>query len=159
MATPDSTRTIGEAVWPADRETVVGLFRAYAASLDVDLCFQDFDAELATLPGKYARPDGAVFLARADGAAAAVGCYRRFGDGCEMKRLFVRPGYRGLGLGRVLAQRLIGEARAAGHSFMVLDSLAGMRTAQALYGSLGFVTVPAYYDNPLPDTVYMRLDF
>ena len=159
MAALDSTIVIAEAVWPTDRESVAALLRAYAASLDVDLCFQDFDTELAMLPGKYARPDGAVFLARVAGGAVAVGCYRRFGHGCEMKRLFVRPDYHGRGLGRVLAQRLMTEARAAGHSFMVLDSLASMRAAQALYRSLGFVTVPPYYDNPLPDTVYMRLDF
>jgi len=149
---------LSAAVWPDDRAIVQALFREYAGSLAVDLCFQNFDDELANLPGKYDQPGGVVLLAHVDHAAAAVGCYRPLASGCEMKRLYVRPEFRGLGLGRRLAAHLIENARDAGHAFMVLDSLASMVEAQALYRSIGFRTVPPYYDNPLPDTVYMRLD-
>lgn len=152
------TISIAPAVWPGDRPAVEGLFRAYAASLDVDLSFQNFEGELAGLPGAYATPDGAVFLARVDGTVAGVGCFRAHGAGCEMKRLYVQPDFRGHSLGRKLALALIAEAKARGRLFMALDSLATMTEAQALYRSLGFREVPAYYDNPLPGTVYMQLD-
>lgn len=150
---------ISEAVWPADKAIVQTLFQEYAASLGVDLCFQNFEDELATLPGKYARPAGAVFLARRNDKVAAVGCYRPLADGCEMKRLYVRSDCRGHGLGRAMAEALIRDAGASGHAFMVLDSLESMGTAQALYRSLGFRDIEAYYANPLPGTTYMRLDF
>lgn len=149
---------LSRAVWPDDRAIVQALFRDYAGSLAVDLCFQNFEDELANLPGKYDQPGGVVLLARVDQAAAAVGCYRPIDQGCEMKRLYVRPEFRGLGLGRRMAVHLIENARAAGHEFMVLDSLASMVEAQALYRSLGFRNVEPYYDNPLAGTVYMRLD-
>ncbi|MGL4810972.1 MAG: GNAT family N-acetyltransferase [Beijerinckiaceae bacterium] len=151
---------IRDAVWPDDRASVTGLLRDYAASLDVDLCFQNFEDELAGLPGPYARPDGAMLLAEATGSMIAVGCFRRLDDRrCEMKRLYARPAARGLGVGRALAKQLIRDAQAAGYRAMLLDSLASMIEAQQLYRSLGFVETAPYYDNPLPGTAYMRLDF
>lgn len=152
-----SATILSEAVWPQDRFVVETMFREYVAGLGVRLDFQNFDEELAGLPGKYARPDGLALIARLDGEVAAVGCYRPFtAKTCEMKRLYVRPQFRGHGLGRLLAVRLIEEARTAGHEAMLLDSLASMAEAQALYRSLGFEVTSAYYDNPLKGVVYMR---
>lgn len=153
-----SGAVIAEARWPQDRPDVEMMFREYAASLGVDLRFQNFEQELASLPGKYARPHGSVLLARVNGAVAAIGCCRPWEGGCEMKRLYVRPEFRGLGLGRDLAVQLIAGAQACGHSFMVLDSLSSMGAAQALYRALGFRDTAPYYENPLPGTIYMRLD-
>ena len=150
---------ITEARWPDDREIVVALFREYVASLAEDISFQNVDEELGTLPGKYARPTGVVLIAR-DGeeAAGAVG-YRMVEPGvCEMKRLYVRPAFRGLGLGRELANELIEDARARGYRTMLLDTLASMATARALYRDLGFGPVAPYYDNPLPGVMYMALE-
>lgn len=133
------------------------LFRDYAEGLGVDLGFQGFEAELAALPGRYAPPEGAMLIAR-NGDDAALGCVamRSLGDGlCEMKRLYVRPEGRGMALGRALAEAIIAAATAAGHRRMLLDTLSHMQPALALYRSLGFREVAAYYDNPLPDTVYM----
>src|SRR3954465_12797118 len=150
---------ITEARWPDDRDTVEALFREYVASLAEDISFQNVDDELSTLPGKYARPGGAVLIAR-DGAqaAGAVG-YRMVEPGvCEMKRLYVRPAFRGLGLGRELANELIEDARAQGYRTMLLDTLASMSSARALYRDFGFVPVAPYYDNPLPGVMYMALE-
>lgn len=134
------------------------LFREYAASLSVDLCFQRFKEELDGLPGRYARPDGRLYLALAGGSPA--GCIALRGlDGarCEMKRLYVRPAFRALGLGRALAGRVIGDARAMGCREMLLDTLSEMGGAQALYEKLGFIDIPPYYENPVPGARYMRL--
>lgn len=152
-ADDDASRT-------ADAEAI---FRDYAASLDVDLCFQDFDSELASLPGEYRAPNGALLLAYVDGALAGCGALRPIADvdyanACEMKRLFVRPGFRRLGLGRTIAEQLLDEAKRAGYSAMLLDTLDDMEAARELYASLGFEEIPPYYWNPLPGAHYLKAE-
>jgi len=152
---------VAEARWPADRDAVLGLFRAYIAELAVDLTFQGVEAEFAALPGKYARPEGLVLLARTVGGEA-VGCvaYRPFeAEICEMKRLYVAPSWRDRGAGRRLCDRLLAEARAAGYRRMLLDTGDWLKAALTLYRGLGFAPIPAYYHNPLPGTVYLARDF
>jgi ribosomal protein S18 acetylase RimI-like enzyme len=140
-------------------EAVRGLFLEYQKWLEVDLCFQDFEEELAGLPGLYRPPNGGLWLARVDGRLAGCIGLRPLKDGdCEMKRLWVRPDYRGLGLGRRLAETCIGSASAGGYRAICLDTLAFMSEARVLYASLGFQEIPAYYDNPLEDVRYMRLE-
>lgn len=148
---------VAEARWPEDRGTVLALFRAYIDGLGIDLSFQGVDDELATLPGKYARPAGLVLLARtADGQAIGTVAYRPFDDGvCEMKRLYIAPEWRKRGAGRLLCDRLLDEARSAGYRRMLLDTGDWLIPALTLYRGLGFVEVPAYYHNPLKGTVYM----
>jgi ribosomal protein S18 acetylase RimI-like enzyme len=153
------TVRIAEARWPQDRATVETLFREYVDALGEDISFQNVDDELASLPGKYTRPGGVVLIAW-DGAQAAGAVAYRMAEPavCEMKRLYVRPPFRGAGLGRELAQELIEDARAHGYRTMLLDTLASMSAARSLYRDLGFVPVAPYYDNPLPDVMYMALD-
>ena len=134
--------------------------RAYAASLGIDLGFQGFEDELASLPGKYAPPTGALLLARSAGKALGCVALRQLdADGrCEMKRLYVTPGGRGLGLGRRLAEAVIAEAQHLGYREMCLDTLRSMQRAIALYRSLGFVETGAYYATPIAGTAFLRLD-
>ena len=139
------------------------LMREYAHSLNVDLDFQHFDAELAALPGAYAAPTGQLLLARVDGALAGCGALRALPDGnhvnaCEMKRLYVRPAFRRLGLGRVLAQALLDEARRIGYSAMLLDTLDEMASARSLYAALGFKEIAPYYVNPLAGAHYLKAE-
>lgn len=139
------------------------LFGEYAASLQVDLCFQNFEAELAGLPGDYAEPAGTLLLALVDGAPAGCGALRPLADvdyanACEMKRLYVRRAFRRFGLGRLLAQQLMDRAAQAGYSCMLLDTLDEMEAARGLYESLGFHAVPPYYFNPLPGAHYLKAD-
>ncbi len=149
---------VAEARWPQDGVTVEALFREYVASLGVDISFQNVDEELSALPGKYARPGGLVLIAWDGAQAAGAVAYRMFKPGiAEMKRLYVRPAFRGRDIGRKLASHLIADARAQGYRTMLLDTLASMQAARGLYAELGFQPVAAYYDNPLPDTVYMAL--
>ncbi len=137
------------------------LLREYAASLSIDLCFQGFEAELAALPGVYAPPQGRLLLVFVGDALAGSGGLRALAhadhpDACEMKRLYVRPGFRGRGLGRALAERLLDEARAIGYRAMLLDTLDSMHPARALYASLGFKQLAPYYPNPITTTCYMK---
>jgi ribosomal protein S18 acetylase RimI-like enzyme len=135
------------------------LFLEYADSLDFDLCFQGFDDEIADFPGRYAPPAGELLLAEADGAVAGAVGARPLEDGvCEMKRLYVRPAYRGRDLGRGLAAAIVDWARQAGYQAMRLDTLGSMTAAQALYRELGFRPIGAYYDNPKDDLYYFELD-
>ena len=160
----DSTYQLREASQAQDFDAARALFEEYAAQLNIDLCFQGFAAELGQLAQIYGPPSGCLLLAGSGergAAAAAVGCgaVRRFSaDSCEMKRLYVRPEARGAKLGLLIAQGLIARARALGYARMLLDTLVEMTPARALYRSLGFREVAAYYNNPLSDVVYMELD-
>jgi ribosomal protein S18 acetylase RimI-like enzyme len=150
---------IAEARWPDDHATVEALFREYIASLNEDISFQNPDDELAGLPGKYARPGGVVLIAWDGAEAAGAIAYRMLEPGvAEMKRLYVRPAFRGRSLGRELANELIDDARARGYRTIMLDTLESMSAARTLYRDLGFVPVEPYYDNPLPGVMYMALD-
>jgi ribosomal protein S18 acetylase RimI-like enzyme len=138
---------------PAVRE----LFLEYAGWLQVDLCFQGFEQELATLPGAYAPPDGRLFLAVDGDAVAGCIALRRFdAESGEVKRLYVRPAYRGRGLGDRLAAAVVEAARAIGYRRLLLDTLVPMRSAQALYARAGFSETGAYYANPIPGAIYME---
>lgn len=153
-------RTIASTDIPIDLPAITQLFRAYVASLPIDLSYQNFDAELASLPGKYASPAGALLIAR-DASGVSLGCVamRPLDEPgvCEMKRLYVAPAGRGCGLGKQLALAVIEAARAAGYREMRLDTLATMHEAQALYHALGFTEIGAYYDTPIENTVFMSL--
>src|SRR5258706_12592946 len=136
------------------------LFREYEGWLEVDLCFQSFAKELAELPGKYAPPDGRLLLARINGQLGGCAALRKINHGiCEIKRLFLRPQFRGQGLGRQLAEAIIREAKQIGYERMRLDTLPPkMNDAIALYRSLGFREIGPYYDNPVPGAKFMELD-
>jgi len=139
-------------------DTARELFKEYAAGLEIDMCFQNFDHELNTLPGKYAPPDGRLLLAFAHDELVGCIALRKLDDyTCEMKRLFLRPAFRGKGYGRQMIDKLIEAARDIGYERMWLDSLPGkMDAAIALYRELGFKEIPAYYDNPLEGVVYLE---
>jgi ribosomal protein S18 acetylase RimI-like enzyme len=142
---------------PADIDLARQLFREYAAEIGVDLCFQGFGAELASLPGDYAPPAGRLLLARQDGAVIGCGALRPLRAGvAEVKRLYVRPAHRGSGAGRAIAAQLIAQAAAIGYRSVVLDTLPTMTAAIALYESLGFRRRGDYYDTPLAGTVFME---
>jgi GNAT superfamily N-acetyltransferase len=144
---------------PHDLDEVRSLFLEYAGSLGVDLDFQDFGAEVATLPGKYQAPYGRLLLAWQD--TKAVGCVALRplqGSSCEMKRLYVQPQMRGEQLGSRLALRICQEAREAGYSRICLDTLPTMETAQQLYQSMGFRPIEPYVFNPIPGTRFLALD-
>jgi len=149
----------------ADHEAIKTLFREYAESLGFSLDYQDFDSELAGFPGKYAAPDGALLLATADGEAAGTVALRKLEQGiCEMKRLYVKPAFRGRrtadgrSIGRALAEDIVAIVRDRGYQRLRLDTIGGkMRQALSLYRSMGFVEIPPYYASPIPDTAYLEL--
>lgn len=139
------------------------IFEEYAAQLAIDLCFQNFDAELADLPGNYAAPSGALLLAMVDGELAGCCAMRALDSGdypnaCEMKRLYVRSRHRRLGLGRQLAQAVMDAADVAGYRHMLLDTLTEMEAARALYQDLSFKEIPPYYHNPTAGAHYLKAD-
>jgi ribosomal protein S18 acetylase RimI-like enzyme len=148
-----------EAQHAGDFATAHLLFEEYAASLRIDLSSEGFDSELNRLPEMYGPPWGCLLLARLDEIFVGCGGVRRLSDGvCEMKRLYVRPVGRGMGVGRTLATGLVRKATALGYTRILLDSLVEMTPAQELYRSLGFREISPYYDNPRPGFVYMALD-
>jgi ribosomal protein S18 acetylase RimI-like enzyme len=150
---------IKQATGPDDIQRARELLLEYAAWLRVDLCFQGFEQELAGLPGKYAPEQGRLLLASVDGEPAGCIALRPLESGIgEVKRLYVRPAFRGRGIAKKLAAELIAAARAAGYAGLRLDTLEFMHEAAALYRSLGFVEIGAYYTNPLPAVVYMELN-
>ncbi|MDD5028654.1 MAG: GNAT family N-acetyltransferase [Rhodoferax sp.] len=145
-----------------DMQGVRSLFEEYAHSLNVSLCFQDFDTELAYLPGEYAAPRGALLGALAGGRW--VGCCALrpmdsvdYPNASEMKRLYVQPDVRGSGLGRMLAEAILDAARKAGYDCVLLDTLSDMECARALYEDLGFVEIPPYYHNPIAGAHYLKV--
>ena len=148
---------------PEDLREVRALFIEYADGLGVDLCFQNFEQELATLPGEYIPPQGTLLLARVDGEPAGCCALRPldaadYPNAAEMKRLYVRPRFRGTGLGRELAEAALDAAREAGYSCVLLDTLDEMESARALYEELGFRDIPPYYHNPIAGAHYLKCD-
>ena len=150
---------IHQAVWPQDMERVRELFREYADWLKVDLCFQGFERELATLPGDYAPPDGRLLLAyHHEKPVGCVALRRIDATTGEIERLYVRPERRGRRTGRRLVEQVIAAAREIGYRRLVLDTLPRMAEAGELYRSFGFREIPAYCANPLPGVIYLALD-
>lgn len=146
---------------PEELDAVRDIFREYASGLGVDLCFQQFDQELADLPGDYAAPRGALILATIDGEVAGCCALRPldaadYPNASEMKRLYVRKAFRGFGLGRQLAEAALDAARQAGYACVLLDTLDEMEAARALYVGLGFQEIPPYYHNPIPGAHYLK---
>jgi len=139
------------------------LFLEYASSLKIDLCFQGFENELANLPGEYAAPRGALLLATVNGIVAGCCALRPldssdYSNASEMKRLFVRNDFRGLGIGRLLTEGILESAQKAGYSCVLLDTLDDMESARALYEDLGFEEIPPYYHNPIAGAHYLKVD-
>jgi ribosomal protein S18 acetylase RimI-like enzyme len=142
---------------PEDVETARALFREYETSIGISLCFQNFEEEVAALPGDYAPPAGRLLLAFAGAEPAGCAAFRKIGEGiAEMKRLFVRSAFRGHGLGRTLTETLLADAKAAGYRAVRLDTLSTMTEAQALYLSLGFTDIPPYNDHPVAGTRFLE---
>lgn len=145
---------------PAQIQEARTLFREYETGLGISLCFQNFEQELANLPGDYKPPDGRLLLCEHNDAIAGCVALRKLEpDICEMKRLYIRPDFRGKGLGTFMVKAIIQEAEAIGYKSMRLDTLPGrMDDAIALYRSLGFKEIAPYYTNPSPETLYMELN-
>lgn len=144
-------------------DTLREIFAEYARGLNVDLCFQGFEAELRGLPGEYAEPRGAVLMAQV-GEQLAGCCALRpldaadYPNACEMKRLYVRPAFRRSGVGRQLVEAILDCARLAGYACVLLDTLSEMESARALYQDLGFEEIPPYYHNPIEGAHYLKVD-
>ena len=146
-----------------DMEAVRALFLDYQADLGIDLCFQGFTDEINNLPGDCAPPQGAIALAFIDGNPAGCCAFRPLGssdhlNACEMKRLFVRRAFRGFGLGRQLVDQILSEARMAGYTTMLLDTLNDMEAARALYQEAGFYEIAPYYHNPIAGAHYLKVE-
>ena len=159
MDAATNSSLIIQAVDAAEIDIARDLFREYEAWLGLDLCFQGFQEELASLPGKYAPPDGRLYIATVNGEPAGCIALRKLGDGnCEMKRLYLRESARGHGLGRRLIEQLIDDARSIGYQRMRLDTFPPkMAKAVGLYTRYGFRPIAPYYDNPHDDTLFMEL--
>jgi putative acetyltransferase len=160
LAKAQKTFSLEQAETASDIDDARTLFKEYQLSLGISLCFQNFDQELANLPGDYAPPSGRLLLAHVDDEIAGCIALRKLDDStCEMKRLFLRPEFRGRGLGAPIVHTIIHEAKQIGYSKMRLDTIPGkMDQAIRLYRSIGFKEIPAYYDTPFTDTLYMELD-
>lgn len=148
---------------PTQFQATRQIFQEYALQLNVDLCFQNFEAELESLPGDYAEPEGTLLLAMVDGELAGCCALRAlknsdYPNACEMKRLYVRHSYRRLGLGRQLAEAALDAARVVGYRHVLLDTLSEMESARALYEDLSFKAIPPYYHNPLAGAHYLKMD-
>ncbi len=148
---------------PAQLDATSQIFREYAQQLGVDLCFQNFEAELADLPGCYGAPGGVLLLALVDGEVAGCCALRAldtvdYANAAEMKRLYVRKAFRRFGLGRELAEAVLDAARVAGYHCVLLDTLDDMESARALYADLGFEDIPPYYHNPIAGAHYLKVD-
>ena len=156
---PEGKAELIQAALPEHIEQTRALFLEYADSLGFSLCFQSFDEELKNLPGAYSAPSGRLLLALYDQQAAGCVALRNLeANICEMKRLFVRPAYRGKGLGRILVERVIAEARAIGYERMRLDTIASsMKDAVELYRRMGFKEIAPYRANPIEGALYMEL--
>ncbi len=146
----------------ADMAAVRDIFREYARALGVDLCFQNFESELAGLPGDYAAPRGTLLTAHVDGALAGCCAIRPldavdYPNACEMKRLYTRTAFRGQGLGRSLVEAAMDFARSAGYGSVLLDTLSDMEAARALYENLGFEEIAPYYYNPIAGAHYLKV--
>jgi putative acetyltransferase len=158
MAAKSALLSIREAFEAPDLLAVRELFQEYATSLGFSLCFQGFDQEIADLPGMYTPPQGRLLLAHHAGDTAGCVALRPSAPGtCEMKRLYVRPAYRSSGLGRLLVERIIHEAKNAGYKRMRLDSLPSMQAAIQLYRRLGFQPIAPYTTNPVEGAVFLEL--
>ncbi|UUC43388.1 GNAT family N-acetyltransferase [Clostridioides difficile] len=139
-------------------ENVKVLFTEYSNSLNIDLCFQDFNNELKTLPGKYKKPSGSLILAFVDeNLAGCVALKKLEGKICELKRLYVRNQFRGLKIGKILLEEIIEEAKKIGYTHMRLDTLPSMKSAQGLYKKFGFYDIEPYTYNPIEGAIYMEL--
>jgi putative acetyltransferase len=160
MNVTSDAATIREAIWPADAETVRTLFREYESWTGMDLCFQGFEQELNDLPGKYAKPEGNLYLAEINGEAVGCIALRPLGKGtCEMKRLYLRGPARGAGIGSRLVDVVIINARAIGYELMRLDTYPPkMGKAVSLYEARGFHRIEPYYNNPHEGVLFMELE-
>ncbi|RFS13900.1 GNAT family N-acetyltransferase [Emticicia sp. C21] len=151
--------TIQKIASSEDLEEIKALFREYEKFLGVSLCFQNFEEELAKLPAKYAEPEGAIFLAKVEGKSAGCIALWKLEEGvCEMKRLYVKPDFQGLGLGKKLAQIVIAEAKEKGYKKMKLDTLRRLASANHLYKALQFTETTSYNYNPEDDVAYFEKD-
>ena len=147
---------------PAHEEPLLSeirvLFREYGESLGFHLCFQDFDREMAELPGRYSPPDGRLLIAKWSGRVAGCVAMKRLGpDVCEMKRFYVRSGFRGKGIGQAVAKAILDESRIAGYSCMRLDTVPSMQSAIRIYEALGFKDIEPYVYNPISGVRYLEL--
>lgn len=155
--------TLATPVLVAELKETSDIFREYADNLGFDLCFQDFEDEITNLPGDYDAPRGALLVAKVDGVLAGCCALRPldssdYVNAAEMKRLYVRPAFRGLGLGRQLAEAILDAARIGGYDSVLLDTLDDMEIARAMYEELGFKEIPPYYHNPLAGAHYLKVD-